>query len=70
MDNAPLSVIFVYPCNTFAIPLPKGYATFAYFHKMHFLNIWGYVTCCITPLSRILRLRREPYLHRYLRGRL
>ena len=38
MDNAPLFVIFVYPCYTFVIPLPKGYAIFAHFQKMHFIK--------------------------------
>lgn len=39
MDNAPLFVIFVYPCYTFVIPLPKGYTTFDYFQKCILLRI-------------------------------
>lgn len=38
MDNAPLFVIFVYPCYTFVIPLPKGYTTFDYLPKVHFIK--------------------------------
>lgn len=39
MVNPPLTVIFVYPCYTFVIPLPKGYATFDYFQKCILLRI-------------------------------
>lgn len=50
MDNAPLFVIFVYPCYTFVLPLPNGYATFAHFQKMHFIKNSYFLFACFKKM--------------------